>query len=455
MLKEITIRALSNHEHNTQLIKLFETHSNLEFPEIYRLYYDAGFTTGVAFPHPEDFGNTRLRDIIRKRYNRWKASRSTPLACSTVMDKAVTTMLTEEVETLDSKSVCLKNTRICTLDQLIEHCKIDLSVWEVARFECNKWEVGTKVDDEIAVAPLYQVKASFKKKTTSRFDALKDIITTLSKTTFPIPEFKKPVILSNRMIEIPLVDLHVGKLAVEAISGADYNRDIARNLAVEAVSDVLNKAKAMNPEKVLLVLGNDFFHIDTMLNTTTKGTHVETDGLYQQVFSDGLKLMVEITNLCLSEVGKVDVIFIPGNHDHVSTFFAMQFLEAWYRNTPEVNIITSNKTRQYYHYGVNLIGFAHGDDTKLQDLPLIMAQEVPEAWSKTKYREFHTGHLHHKKTYHTKDNEYMGVRVRVLTTVSATDSWHQRLGYIGSIRSLEAYVWDAEKGLAGILVYNV
>lgn len=451
MLTEHTIRALSNHEHNANLISLFEKNSDKNFHEIYAIYIKSNW---VHFPTYDDLGQSRLRDIIRKRYSRWRNSRSSDVIRSgnTI---GTTSMVTEEVETLDSKSICLKNTRICTLEQLIEHCKVDTNVWEVAKFECNKWEVGIKVGEDVAVSPLYQVKASFRKKTPSKFDALKEVIDLLQKADFKQPTFKKPVVLSNRLLEIPLVDLHVGKLAVEAISGADYNRNIARDIAIEAVCDVLDKAQSMNPEKVLLVLGNDFFHIDTMTNTTTKGTHVETDGLYQQVFSEGLKLMVDLTNICLEQVGKVDVIFIPGNHDHVSTFFAMQFLQAWYRNTPEVNIIVSNKTRQYYHYGVNLIGFAHGDDTKLQDLPLIMAQEVPEAWSKTKYREFHTGHLHHKKTYHTKDNEYMGVRVRVLTTISATDSWHQRLGYIGSIRALEAYVWDAEKGPAGILVYNV
>ena len=33
---------------------------------------------------------------------------------------------------------------IHTLDQLLEYCQVDLTIWEVERFVVNKWEVGAK-----------------------------------------------------------------------------------------------------------------------------------------------------------------------------------------------------------------------------------------------------------------------------------------------------------------------
>ncbi len=68
----------------------------------------------------------------------------------------------------DTWDIELRKTRICTLEQLIEHCEIDLEKWEVERFICNKWEMGyttgvgnSKRASEI---PLFQVKALLRKR---------------------------------------------------------------------------------------------------------------------------------------------------------------------------------------------------------------------------------------------------------------------------------------------------
>lgn len=55
--------------------------------------------------------------------------------------------------------------RIRTLDQLLKACQVDLKVWEVERYTVNKWEVGAKdPDGEIVVTPLFQVKATLRRK---------------------------------------------------------------------------------------------------------------------------------------------------------------------------------------------------------------------------------------------------------------------------------------------------
>ena len=65
----------------------------------------------------------------------------------------------------DSWMITLPKTRICTLEQLVEHCQIDLRIWEVERWVCNKWEMGYKdKEGEAKVEPLFQVKAFLKKR---------------------------------------------------------------------------------------------------------------------------------------------------------------------------------------------------------------------------------------------------------------------------------------------------
>lgn len=71
-------------------------------------------------------------------------------------ERAAITQEDENHQTAESKSV-----RIRTLEQLLEACEVDLSVWQVDHWIANKWEVGAKDKEtgEIVVSPLWQVKA--------------------------------------------------------------------------------------------------------------------------------------------------------------------------------------------------------------------------------------------------------------------------------------------------------
>jgi hypothetical protein len=70
---------------------------------------------------------------------------------------------------------------------------------------------------------------------------------------------------------------------------------------------------------------------------------------------------------------------VPGNHDPQTSYFLAKVLEAWFKNAKDVEINTEPKPRKYFLYGVNLIGFAHGDDEPLRDLPSLMANECRES----------------------------------------------------------------------------
>lgn len=41
-----------------------------------------------------------------------------------------------------------------------------------------------------------------------------------------------------------------------------------------------------------------------------------------------------------------------------------------------------------------------------------------------------------------------GVTIRLLRSLSATDAWHFDKGFVGTPRGAEAFLWDAEDGLA-------
>ena len=74
--------------------------------------------------------------------------------------------LTEKSELNDDTwTISMPKTRIQTLEELLEHCKVDLALWSVDRFVCNKWEMGAKDETgKVVVEPLFQIKAFLEKR---------------------------------------------------------------------------------------------------------------------------------------------------------------------------------------------------------------------------------------------------------------------------------------------------
>jgi hypothetical protein len=159
--------------------------------------------------------------------------------------------------------------------------------------------------------------------------------------------------------------------------------------------------------------------------------------------------MVEFIDI-LRQVADVEIILTAGNHDFKLSHVLLQYLGAYYRECEDVNVIKCHQFRQYFKYGNTLMGFTHGDGTKLQDLPFLMAREASELWSQTEHRAFFTGHLHHEMV-----KDYKGVKVFQMPSLSGSDRWHHNNGYEGSTRALHAYIIHPKNGIKATLMANV
>jgi len=252
----------------------------------------------------------------------------------------------------------------------------------------------------------------------------------------------------NVMVEVPIVDLHLGKLAWAPETGSDYNYKIAEERFKYVIENIMDRISDISVEKILLPIGQDFFNFDTIDGETTNGTPQDTDLRWQDLFNKGVEMLVKAID-GFTNIAPVEIILVPGNHDKMTSFYAMKYIEAWYNNHENVYVNSDPKTRKYVEYGLNLIGFTHGDKEKKRIFGN-MQVEMPEAWGRTKYREFHCGHVHHEYT-----KEEHGVVVRRLSTVTGTDSWHFESGYVGSLPRIQTFVWDKEKGLQSILYVNL
>jgi|TARA_R110000822_G_scaffold78049_6_gene187066 hypothetical protein len=242
--------------------------------------------------------------------------------------------------------------------------------------------------------------------------------------------------------EISLPDIHYGKITEEDPGAMERHY-------MQAIVDLHRKADGVEIERFLLPVGNDGLNSEGYSRATTKGTPQHDRMQWRQSFRGYWHLVTKAIDY-LAQFAPVDVVVVQGNHDFERMFYAGEVLDAVYNNNENVNIDNSLNSRKYYEYGINMIMFTHGDKEKAQELPLLIATEQPEMWSRSKVREVHCGHKHKEML-----NEYMGTKVRFIPSICANDAWHKTQGYVGTLRCGQAFIWNKNRGLEGYLQTNV
>ena len=247
----------------------------------------------------------------------------------------------------------------------------------------------------------------------------------------------------NLMLEVPIMDLHLNKLAWNQETGEDYDSKIAKERFEETVYEILDRVKDKPYEKIIFPLGNDFFNIDSSYNTTTAGTPQDADSRWCKMWTLGVQLLIWAIDK-LATIAPIYVFLVPGNHDATTSFYAINTIQAYYKDDENVTIDTNPMSRKYVRFGVNLLGFTHLDKEGKRIMGN-MQQEAPEAWGKSKYREWHGGHLHSEQVI-----EASGIHIRNLSSPTGTDAWHFLNGYTGAVARTEIFEWDKLRGLINI-----
>ena len=359
-------------------------------------------------------------------------------------DDYYTDSLEKKARTIEAQIAGIK-----TVDELLKYADIDMTKWKVTKQIVNRWGNLDNTN--------YQIKAWLSLIDDSEQKEKKDFEYWLNLFKEKIETYKpkNQIEISHSintheipvMLEIGLVDHHLGQLSWGRETGfSNYDVKIAKKLYIDAINYMIQSAKQYNVEKILYVIGNDFFNVNSQLNTTVKGTVQDEDCRWQKSFNYGVNLFVEAIDY-LKQLAPVHVKQIPGNHDGERIYYAGAFLSAWYRNDPNVEIDNEPKARKYFKYGKNLIGFAHGDAVKKIDrLHSLMPLEAKEYWAQTNNREWHCGHVHHEtKKILILDTEETGIKTRTLSSLVLPDAWHAAHGFI-SDRQSQAFVWHKEKG---------
>jgi hypothetical protein len=362
---------------------------------------------------------------------------------------------------------------IKTLEDLLDACEVDSKLWKVKHHIVNKWDVTSWKSGFAERRQNFQVKAFLERKVDefngrSAAEIFHDLVKNYKPPVFPAekPNFDP---LSNpdekNLLEICIFDLHIGKLAWAGETGENYDVKIGSERFMNALYKLLDRVRGYSYERILFPVGNDFFNTDNLHNTTTAGTPQDEDLRWQKTFSVGSKLLVDGINLLKKQGVPVDVVIVPGNHDFERSFYLGSFLEAWFRDDEQVTINNGPSPRKYYKFGKVLLGFTHGKYERESALPMLMAseKESKKIWADTDFHEWHLGHIHRKrqkdfKIKMGKDivlDEELGVTIRYLSSLTGTEQWHHKRGYVGSLKAADGFIWNDEAGLMGHFVTNI
>jgi hypothetical protein len=338
----------------------------------------------------------------------------------------------------------MSNEQSKDVDYLLSAHGYDIKEWELTSARNNIWNVYSKID---GVQTLYSSKIVVRprKEDDISIDEIKEFFTELSRdyqSSVHTPvRYKK----DGKMLEVNIADLHLDKLCFVGDSNDTYNPYIARERFFYVINDVVERTKDYEFEKILFIWSNDFFHYDNLNKTTTRGTPQDSTLQYTQMYKLGVSMLVEAINL-LSKYAPVETIYVGSNHDKITSYFATEYLFAWYRNNSNISVDNDPKTRKYVEFGNSLIQFSHGHSEKKR-LGTTMQVEAREAWGRTLYHEVHAAHIHSEKTV-TEDN---GVIIRHVSSPTGTDAWHYESGYVGAVKKAQSFLWDRENGLELII----
>jgi hypothetical protein len=358
----------------------------------------------------------------------------------------------------DMEIVFTVDSPITTPEEAFVRSGADPTIWYIEDYECTAYQVvmrvrrgqdsqGRQLADSPHLKQLWRVKIRVKRVLAKPFQVAHEALFQRMKAFTPehLP-ISRPRIKSPYLLEIDLFDVHFGKLAWKRESGQDQDLKIIERLFFDAFEDLLAEISGREIERILIPVGNDFFHIDGVTNQTTSGTPVDTDGRYAKIIEIGQMAMVYLIERAV-KIASVEVKHIPGNHDRIASWHLCHYLQAWFRTCADVTIDTEPRPRKFVAYGRHLIGLTHGSEEKTTSLPAILMNEAKDLWAAADYGEWHLGHFHKKKQVETTTiDTHDGIKIRNLHALSAIDSWHYRKGYVGGRRAAEAFLFARDSG---------
>jgi hypothetical protein len=255
------------------------------------------------------------------------------------------------------------------------------------------------------------------------------------------------VAAKDQCVVYPIGDYHVGMLAWGAETRSDnHDLPVAESLLQEAAETLMD---ATSPcETCVLAFMGDFIHFDSYKPVTAKSNNqLDADSRFGKVGRTAMRVIRHVIAAARRRHRHVHVIWLRGNHDESVAELIKVFLGMFYEGEPGITVDTSPSYFSYYEFGRNLMGFAHGDKLKPSRMPMVMANDMAEAWGRCPERIIFTGHVHQE----SRSDEY-GVILEQVPVIIPPDAYAAE--NYRSRRAMQAIVFDREYGEIERRTYN-
>lgn len=248
----------------------------------------------------------------------------------------------------------------------------------------------------------------------------------------------------NLLSLLTITDFHLGMYAYEAETGDDWDVNIARDVFLNSISDMI-KASPKSGTGMLCQLG-DFLHWDGILSVTPQSGHIlDADTRYGKLVEMSMSVMTEAVKMMLRKFDKVIVISAEGNHDISGSIWLRKHIKHLFSEEPRLEVIDNDFPYYAYLHGQTMLGFHHGHKVKLAQLHKLFASEprFREMWGSANCTYIHTGHYHHERVV-----EDGGAIAEMHPTLSGRDAYAARGGWV-SRRGAKVITYDKVDGEVG------
>ena len=255
--------------------------------------------------------------------------------------------------------------------------------------------------------------------------------------------------IKNLITNYKTTDLHFGALMWHEETGYDYDLNIAKDTLLSSFKYLLDAAP--NTETCIISDLGDMVEADDFTNMTKRsGNILDVDGRYPKILRVVRDTFVEIVNMALQKHKKVEILFIKGNHDDMTSFQVQEYLAGYFRNEKRVNVDTSLSRRKYYIFGRTLLGFTHGHEMKPNKCGEIMAHECREYFHKTVYRYFDFGHIHKDSS-----GENVICKWESHKNLPPSNDWAVGMGFMGTLGTMIAVTYCKDHGEQDRMTFSV
>lgn len=223
---------------------------------------------------------------------------------------------------------------------------------------------------------------------------------------------------------IQIGDAHLGMLAHEAETGANFDLKIAERELSVAVAMLIADMKPV--ERLVIHDLGDFTHYENMAGVTEASGHpLDFDGRFPKMIDVYARLMRFIVETALKKAQHVDVIINQGNHSRTNDIWMATLLRAVYEHTGRVHVLNNHSPFIGYRMGNTFVMTHHSDKCKPHRLASVMNTDFAKDWGETDYRYIDIGHIHHNMVL----KEHPGVVIESWNQLAAKDKWANDSGY--------------------------